>query len=184
MELVVESVAVVMVALVTAAGTWLVARRTTSGRIDTTEAATLWDEGTQMRLELRNEVLSLKLQLTEAIAAITSLNHEIKASRAETEYARSETRRSREETRMSRAETRELMMQIEELHGEVKTGNALTMGQLADNTETRRILELSKEDRSVLEAEHLATAGARMSRSERPAVTADELADNDPGGKP
>lgn len=172
MEAIYGALAVVIVATISGLVTWLVSRRTKSGKIDTSEAATLWDEGTKMRLELRNEVLSLKSQLAEAITAITELNHEIKASRAETE-------RSREETRMSRAETRRLMNQIEDLHGEVKTSNRLTMGALADNAETRRILLLPKEDRTSVEFEHLATAGGRQPEGEHPVIHADELRDKD-----
>lgn len=153
--------AVVLVAVISGAVTWAVARRTNSGKIDTSEAAKLWDEGTNMRLELRAEVLSLKSQLSEAITAVTELNREIKASRAETE-------RAREETRQSREETRQLMAQIAEVHTEVKTSNALTIGALADNTETRRILEIPKADRSQVENEHVATAGDRLPQAKRP----------------
>lgn len=167
-----DVIAVVLVAMVSGAVTWLISRRTKSGKIDTSEAAVLWDEGTKMRLELRDEVKSLKAQLIEAIEAITDLNREIKASRAETE-------RSREETRLSRAETRRLMAQIEELHGEVKTSNALTMGALADNTETRRILLVPKDDRTPIEFEHLASAGERQPEGEHPVIDPDELRDED-----
>lgn len=166
------AIAVILAAAVTGYVTWLVASRAKSGKIDTSEAATLWQEGTTMRKELRDEVTSLKTQLTAAITAITDLNREIKASRAETE-------RSREETRKSRAETRRLMAQIEELHGEVKTSNALTMGALADNQETRRILLLPKEERTPVEFEHLASVGERQPESDHPVIPPEELRDSD-----
>jgi hypothetical protein len=170
MEPIYGALAVVLVALVTGFVTWRASSRAKSGKIDTSEAATLWDEGTKMRLELRNEVTTLKAQLTEAITAITDLNREIKASRSETE-------RAREETRLSRAETRRLMGQIEELHGEVKTSNRLTMGALADNIETRRILLLPKEDRTPVEFEHLASAGERLPEGEHPVIDSADLQD-------
>lgn len=48
--------------IITAAITQWGARRTTSGRVDTTEAAKLWDESNLMRQELRNEVVALRAQ--------------------------------------------------------------------------------------------------------------------------
>ena len=157
------TIGIVCAALITGAVTWLVAKRSKSGAINTSEAATLWDEGTKMRVELRDEVTLLKAQLADAITAVTELNREIKASRSETE-------RAREETRKSRAETRQLMAQIEQVHGEVKTSNALTMGALADNTETRRILDIPREQRTTVEQQHLATAGDRLPTDQRPDV--------------
>ena len=160
--------ALVLVSVVTGFVTWRISQHAKSGKIDTSEAATLWEEGTKMRLELREEVISLKAQLAEAITAVTELNREIKASRAETE-------RAREETRLSREETQALMAQIEELHGEVKTSNRLTMGALADNAETRRILLIPKGDRTDTEFEHLASAGDRQPTGDHPLISADEL---------
>ena len=137
-----------LVALISGVIAWLIARRTASGRVDTTEATTLWVEGTAMRVELRNEVSNLRAQLIEAVQAITDLNREIRQSR-------DETARSREETRLSREETRALMKQIAAIHQEVKTSNALTIGALADQAESRRILSLPVMDRSEAETEHL-----------------------------
>lgn len=167
MEAIYGAIALVLVAIVSAISAWLIARRSKSGHIDTTEAATLWDEGTKMRGELREQVTLLRTQLGEAMVAVTELNREIKASRSETEAAR-------EETRKSRAETRQLMSQIENLHSEVKTSNALTIGALADNTETRRIMALSKDERSPVEIQHLATASDRLPQSKRPEISDDE----------
>ena len=39
---------------------YLSTKRTTSGRIDTTEAAKLWDESNLMRKELRDEVVAMR----------------------------------------------------------------------------------------------------------------------------
>ena len=158
-----DSLAVVLVAVVSGFVTWMIARRTKSGHIDTSEAATLWTEGTMMRKELRDQVTLLRKQLAEAITAISDLNDEIRRSRNETLAAR-------EETRLSREETRQLMVQINAVHGEIKTSNALTIGALADNTETRRILEIPKKDRTPVENEHVATVSQRLPETEHPMI--------------
>lgn len=44
-------------------GAYLIARRTTSGKINTSEAKDLWDEATKMRLELRHQVESLQAEI-------------------------------------------------------------------------------------------------------------------------
>ena len=161
--------AVVLAAVVSGFVAWRIAKRSTSGAIDTSEAATLWDEGTIMRQELRAEVANLKTQLIEAVAAITALNTDVSHSRQETESAR-------RETQQSRAETVELMRQIAGLHAdtrhvlqdtkyvleEVKTSNALSIGALADNIETRRILDLPEADRTEMEKNHLTSAKDRL----------------------
>jgi len=46
--------------LVTQLGIWLIARRAKSGRIDTSEAATLWAESQAIRTELREELAELR----------------------------------------------------------------------------------------------------------------------------
>lgn len=43
--------------------TWKIAKRNTSGSIDTSEAATLWAESNEMRKELRDEVVTLRTEL-------------------------------------------------------------------------------------------------------------------------
>lgn len=53
----------VFVALVTGAGTYFVARRTSSGDIDTSSAAELWQESQNMRRDLRDEVVALRAQI-------------------------------------------------------------------------------------------------------------------------
>lgn len=162
-----SALAVVLVAAVSGLVTWKVARRSTSGDIDTSEASMLWLEGTSMRKELRDEVASLKAQLVKAIGAIGALNTEIASSRYQIETAR-------EETRQSRAEIRALMAQIDNLHSdnrsvlaEVRTSTALTIGALADNSETRRILDLSPADRTPQEQDHLDSVENRLPDSQR-----------------
>lgn len=52
--------------VVTTLGSYLVTRLKNSGKVDTTEAAILWAESQAMRKELRDEVVSLRNQLTLA----------------------------------------------------------------------------------------------------------------------
>lgn len=165
-----------VVAAISGLVTWLVARRASSGSIDTSEAATLWDEGTVMRRELREEVVSLRQRLAEAIAAITTLNLQIAGARRDTELARDETRKSREETQrlmvqvqILRNETRDVLDEVkvntvETKHvlDEVKTSNALSIGALADNIESRRILDIPVGQRTPQEVQHLDTAHVRL----------------------
>lgn len=143
------------------------AKRNTSGAIDTSDAAKLWDEGTSMRGELRTEVITLRAQLKEAIDAIKDLNTEIRRSRQETEAAREETRKSREETRILMSQIESLHVETKEMHDEVKTSNALTIGALADNQESRRILAIPETERTATEKEHLSTASDRLPDSTR-----------------
>jgi predicted RNase H-like nuclease (RuvC/YqgF family) len=65
---------------------YLSTRRTTSGRIDTTEAAKLWDESNLMRQELRNEVVAsreLIAALGGKVDLLTQQNAELREQNAE-----------------------------------------------------------------------------------------------------
>lgn len=53
-------------AAITAVTTYLINRRTSSGRIDTTEAATLWEEARSVRQELRAEVVQLRSDIKDS----------------------------------------------------------------------------------------------------------------------
>lgn len=146
-----SAISLVLVAFVSGMVTWRVSLRAKSGRIDTSEAEKLWDEGTAMRLELRTEVSTLKEQLNQATESVILLNREIRLARAETIAARRETDKTREGLII-------LMKQIEDLAREVSTNNTLTLGDLAENAETRRILEIPKRIRTLVEIRHLETA--------------------------
>ncbi len=117
------------------------------------------------------------MALREAVAAITALNNEIRLSREEAEA-------SRRETRGLKSQIAALTAQVTELHAaqihalkdqttqlteqttavsdEVRTKNGITLGGLADNTETRRILDIPEGDRTEHEREHLRTASERL----------------------
>lgn len=159
MEAVFGALGIILVAVITGLVTWLTSKRAKSGKIDTSEAAKLWDEGTEMRRELRAEIVALKFQLGEAIQAVADLNVEIQKSRAETEDARKD--------------TKILIDHLNQLHEEIQTSNELSIGQLADNAEIRRIMGIRPEDRTRIEKRHLATANDRQPRSDRPPVPSD-----------
>lgn len=189
------ALAVVLAATVTGWFAWRISKHSSSGSIGSSTAQSLWDAGNDLRVlmaaerveltkevsALKNEIRELKVDLRESIASTVALNREIRQSRDETALAR-------EETRLSRAETRELMAQIDALHletkdvlnetkdvlHEVKTSNALTMGQLADNSESRRIDAIPKGDRTTQEQEHLRSASERLPDALRAKVDDDQ----------
>jgi hypothetical protein len=51
--------------------------------------------------------------------------------------------------------TASTMAAIKQVHEEVKTANALKLGELADATETRRVQNIPHEDRTQAEQEHI-----------------------------
>lgn len=69
-------------ALAAAVGAWAVAKRQRSGKIDTTEAETLWAEGQAMRKELREENLALRAEILALRAEVTAWRVEAVALRA------------------------------------------------------------------------------------------------------
>lgn len=79
------SIAVVFAALFTAAGTFLIARRTTSGRIGTSDAASLWAESQAMRRELREEVIALRADNAALRQEVARLRDEVAGLRREVE---------------------------------------------------------------------------------------------------
>jgi hypothetical protein len=104
----------------------------------------------------RSALTESNSKLDTAIAKITSLLDQIGISNAATADAREETRLAREQTALLRAE-------IHSVHEEVKTGNALTLGALADNAETRRIAALPEHERTAAELEHVDKVGIQGS---------------------
>lgn len=150
--------------------TWRIAKRTSSGAIDTSQASDLWAEGGAIRGELRADLASTKTALQQAASAVTALNEELRLSREKTDAAVEEIRLSRQETRALKAQITKLTAQINDLHraqmealSEVKTYNTLTLGAMADNAESRRILAVPKAERTEHEREHLRTAPERLS---------------------
>lgn len=68
-----DAIVTVSAAAIASGGTYWAVRRTKSGKIDTTEAGTLWLQAEAMRKELRDEVVDLKEQLREARSEIVVL---------------------------------------------------------------------------------------------------------------
>ncbi len=143
--------------------TWKISKRNTSGSIDTSEASDLWAEGSQLRAELRTELTETKAALHTAAEAITELKDEIRLSREETHGARTEALELRIHIAALTEQITELHKTQMEALKEVKTGNTLTLAGLADNAETRRIMEIPKKDRTNTEQGHLDTALERLS---------------------
>lgn len=69
--------------ILTALVTWLIAKRLNSGRIDTTEADTLWAEGKAMRYELRAETITLRADIAQMHREATALRTEMRICHAE-----------------------------------------------------------------------------------------------------
>lgn len=80
----------------TALVAWWVAKRQRSGRVDTSEAASLWAESQAMRQELRAEVVASRTE-------ISSLRTELVEVRAALAAVRAEADRYREESATLRA---------------------------------------------------------------------------------
>lgn len=85
----------VLVAIITGVVAWLVARRTTSGSIRTSEATILWNEAQEVRKELReeNRVLKVRVKALEdenesKTDRIKALEHEVAELRKQRERRR------------------------------------------------------------------------------------------------
>ena len=72
-------------AAITGLVAWSVAKRQRSGKIDTTEAETLWAEGQAMRHELREENFQLRTEVLALRAEITAWRVEAVALRVKVE---------------------------------------------------------------------------------------------------
>ena len=131
---------------------WHVSKRENSGTIATSKAADLWEEGAAIRTDLRSEIIGLRSQLTEASLRIRDLVEQIGA-------ANMLAREAREDARLLKIETIQLRADVAAVHVEVKTGNALTMGQLADYDESRRIKLIPPAERTEAENEHVDSVG-------------------------
>ncbi len=142
--------------------TWKIAKRNASGAIDTSVASDLWAEGGQIRTELRAELAETKEALKDALKAVLELRDEIRLSRQQTDDAREETLELKKHLVSLTEQIINLKETQTEALKEVKTGNTLTIAELADNAETRRILDILKKDRTAKETEHLNTASDRL----------------------
>lgn len=62
--------------IATAIGAYIIARRTTSGSVDTSDAATLWAESQAIRKELRDEIVALRADGAKLRTDILSLEND------------------------------------------------------------------------------------------------------------
>lgn len=150
---------VALAAAITGFITYRISQRTNSGNVDTSQAAEVWKAGTDMRDYLTTQVVGLRTQLTDANSLSTRLLHELELANVAADSARASAEAARTETVLARAETARLLLAVKEVHTEVSTGNALTLGALADNQESRRIAAIPEAERTAAEREHIDTVG-------------------------
>lgn len=116
-------------AALSALAAYAIAKRQRSGKIDTTEAETLWAEGQSMRQELRAETVTLR--------------EEVLALRSEAVAARNESSSMRVELASLREESIEMHAAMSKLRAECAalTEEIVSLrGQMADDTEGRDAL--------------------------------------------
>lgn len=87
---------------------WLVARRKASGRIETTEAATLWEESQAMRKELREEAVVLRQEVLAMREEAVAMRNETLVLREEAVAMRAELTVLREREKMCKDHLLEL----------------------------------------------------------------------------
>jgi chromosome segregation ATPase len=99
----------VIAAIVTASVTYLVARRSTSGKINTSSAETLWAEADKLRSTYREESEKnrkesehLRKEVQALREEVSKLREEGQAQRAEAEEQRREARALREELTLTK----------------------------------------------------------------------------------
>ena len=113
-------------AAMSALAAYAIARRQRSGRIDSSEAETLWAEGQAMRQELRLETVQLR-------AEVLALRSEAVASRNESASMRIELATLREESVVTHAAMTKLRDECSALTAEM----AALRTQMAEDTERR-----------------------------------------------
>lgn len=120
----------VLGAALSALAAYAIAKRQRSGKIDTTEAETLWAEGQAMRQELRAETVTLREEVlalrTEAVAArneSSSLRVELATLRAESTETHKAMATLREECAALHAE---IVALREQMTGEQESREVLT----------------------------------------------------------
>lgn len=105
---------------------YAIAKRQRSGKIDSSEAETLWAEGQQMRQELRAETVTLREE-------VLALRSEAVAARNESSAMRLELATLREESTETHKAMETLRTECAALHAEIIALRA----QMADETASR-----------------------------------------------
>lgn len=117
----------VLVALIGVAGavaaavvTWLVARRQRSGRVNTTEAETLWEERRLMAVDARADNDRIRKDLLATRDELTATRLELAATRKESAALRVELAAARSEAAVVRNEIVDAHVRIRELEARLK----------------------------------------------------------------
>jgi predicted RNase H-like nuclease (RuvC/YqgF family) len=63
--------------IVTAVVSYFVARRNSSGRVDTSDAKTLWEEADKLRVAYRTEIKDLRIEVTSLRSEVSKLQTEL-----------------------------------------------------------------------------------------------------------
>ena len=92
----------VIVALISAITTYIVAKRRESGNIETSEAEQLWEEGKIMRLELREEIVALRSQAAELQKDLGNARTEVADLRIEAAQCKAEVIKLRKQLEKSK----------------------------------------------------------------------------------
>jgi Skp family chaperone for outer membrane proteins len=90
--------------VLTAVVTWRIARRKSSGRIDTSEATDLWGESKAIREDLRNEANALRAEVAAARAEAAACRTQVDVERSRADRAQGEVASLREEVSALRKE--------------------------------------------------------------------------------
>lgn len=78
----------IVIALITALGTYLAVVRKTSGRIGTTEASKLWDEATSLRAVYQGEIARLRAEVNQVEEEVQACQQVIDEQREELRHLR------------------------------------------------------------------------------------------------
>jgi chromosome segregation ATPase len=122
----------IIIAAITALGTWLVAKRGKSGTVVTSEAETLWAQAQEMRTELRAEVTRCAEKLkvldeenTRLRQGLIQAEEKILAQRQELQTVREDLHQTREDLQVA---LREVSKQVHDDVSTVKQELALIQG--------------------------------------------------------
>jgi predicted RNase H-like nuclease (RuvC/YqgF family) len=87
-QLIVPAIFTLAGIVVTALVTYFVAKRNTSGRVDTSDAKTLWEEATRLREAYKEEVSMLRTEGTNLRSEVNRLRAELEMLRATAQQLR------------------------------------------------------------------------------------------------
>lgn len=117
LEAIVSAAAVAVAGL---GGGWFAARRLNSGKIATSDASTLWAEAEKLRLQYRDEAISLRLEAVQLRVEAQALRDEAAILREEAVVRRREAVEWRREASDLRAETNALRNRLSPYQGDAQ----------------------------------------------------------------